>query len=495
MQLIDLLELFPLRAVSANRGYRRIQACERIISKEFQRALDYKSDLSSNSLPPGQPTETIGSDSKLKFALRALRHRNYRLFFVGQTLSLIGTWMTQIATSWLVYRMTKSALLLGLVGFSGQIPSLILSPFGGVFVDRLNRHRVLKVTQILSMLESFALAALALSGRITIWDIIGLTMFQGAVNALDMPARQTFLVDMIEDRADLPNAIALNSSMVNSARLIGPSIAGVVIAIAGEGYCFLIDGFSYLAVIASLYAMRTKPQAIARVRQHVMAELKEGFRYVANFAPIRSILILLACVSLVGVPYTVLMPIFAASVLHGGPNTLGFLTGCAGVGALTSAIILAMRRTVLGLARVISIVAFTFGGALIVFGFSTHLWLSLPLMMVTGFSMMQLMAASNTIMQTIVDEDKRGRVMSFYTMSFTGAMPFGSLIFGALANKIGAPKTVICGGLLVILVATWFSSQLKALRRVVRPIYQELGILPSIATAIQTAAVLRTPPE
>jgi MFS family permease len=428
--------------------------------------------------------------------MRALRHRNYRLFFVGQTLSLIGTWMTQIATSWLVYRITKSALLLGLVGFSGQIPSLFLSPFGGVWVDRLNRHRLLKVTQTLSMLESFALAALALSGRITITDIVLLTMFQGAVNAFDMPARQSFLVEMIEDRADLANAIALNSSMVNSARLLGPSIAGIIIAIAGEGYCFLIDGFSYIAVIASLFAMRIGPSVVAhRAKQHVMTELREGIRYVANFAPMRSILILLACVSLVGVPYSVLLPMFAGGILGGGPHTLGFLTGCAGLGALTSAIVLAMRRTVVGLVRVISMVAFTFGAGLIAFGLSDHLWLSLPLMMLTGFSMMQMMAASNTVMQTIVDEDKRGRAMSFFTMSFTAVMPFGSLVFGALASRIGAPKTVMCGGLMVILVASWFSMQLKTVRKVMRPIYQQLGILPSIATGLQTAAALQTPPE
>jgi MFS family permease len=441
-------------------------------------------------------TQVIPKDSKLKFAIRALRHRNYRLFFTGQTLSLIGTWMTQIATSWLVYRITKSALLLGLVGFSGQIPSLFLSPFGGVWVDRLNRHRVLKITQTLSMLESFVLSALALSSRITVIDIVLLTMFQGAVNAFDMPARQSFLVEMIEDRADLANAIALNSSMVNSARLLGPSIAGVVIAIAGEGYCFLIDGFSYIAVIASLFAMRIHPSiASPRARKHVLTELREGFRYVADFAPIRVILTLLACISLTGIPYSVLLPMFAGGILGGGPHTLGFLTGCSGVGALVSAIALAMRKSVLGLVRVISIVAFTFGAGLIAFGLSNHLWLSMPLMMVTGFSMMQMMAASNTVLQTIVDEDKRGRAMSFFTMSFTAVMPFGSLVFGALANRIGAPKTVICGGLLVMLAGAWFAVQLRTVREAMRPIYEELGILPVIATGIQTAAALQTPPE
>lgn len=433
--------------------------------------------------------------SRLKFALRALRHRNYRLFFAGQSLSLIGTWMTQVATSWLVYRVTRSAWLLGFVGFSGQIPALLLAPFAGVWVDRLNRHRVLKLTQFLSMLESFALAALALSGQIRIWHIIALTMFQGAVNAFDMPARQAFFVEMIEDRADLANAIALNSSMVNGARLIGPSIAGVIIAVAGEGYCFLIDGFSYLAVIGSLFLMRIAPPREQRPRTNVITELKEGWSYVMGFVPIKAILILLAAVSLVGVPYMVLMPVFASTVLHGGPHTLGFLTGASGVGALGSAIVLAMRKSIVGLGKNIAVSAFSFGGGLIALGLSPFLWLSLLIMLVTGFSMMQQMAASNTILQTIVQEDKRGRLMSYYTMAFIGMAPFGSLMAGAVANKLGAPITVMIGGSLCVLVAIWFSMQLPAIRKAVRPIYMELGILPEVASGMQAAAVLQTPPE
>jgi len=279
--------------------------------------------------------------STLQFVLRSLRHRNYRLFFVGQSLSLIGTWMTQVATSWLIYRLTNSAWLLGFVGFSGQLPAFFLSPFAGVWVDRWNRHRILKATQTLSMLESFALAAVVFTGHANVWNIVALTAFQGVVNAVDMPARQAFLVEMVEDRADLANAIALNSSMVNSARLIGPSIAGVVISISGEGYCFLIDGFSYLAVIGSLFLMRTIPASRPHVLKNVWHELKEGFNYVGRFTPIRSILLLLMCVSLVGVPYSVLLPVFATDVLHGGPHTLGFLTGAAGLGALISALALA----------------------------------------------------------------------------------------------------------------------------------------------------------
>jgi MFS family permease len=442
----------------------------------------------------GAEQQNGGQASRLKFALRALRHRNYRLFFGGQSLSLIGTWMTQIATSWLVYRLTNSPWLLGIVGFSGQIPALFLMPVAGVWVDRWDRHRVLKLTQIFAMLQSFALAALALSGQIQVWQIIGLAMFQGVINSFDMPARQSFVVEMIEDRADLANAIALNSTMVNGARLIGPSIAGTVIALAGEGLCFLIDGLSYIAVIASLMLMRTR-RSEPKPRQNIFNELREGFGYIIGFAPIRSILTLIAAFSLLGFPYTVLLPVFASTVLHGGPHTLGFLTAASGTGALISAITLAMRKTIVGLGKAISVVAFTFGAALMALGISRTLWLSLPLMLITGFSMMQMMAASNTIMQTILEEDKRGRVMSFYSLSFMGILPFGSLISGALANKFGAPTTVIGGGALCIAVATWFSMQLKHVRRIVRPIYIQLGIIPEVAEGLQAATSFQIPPE
>jgi MFS family permease len=403
--------------------------------------------------------------------------------------------MTQVATSWLVYRTTKSALLLGLVGFSGQIPALVLAPFAGVWVDRLNLHRVLKVTQTLSMLESFALAALALTGVINIPEIVGLIMFQGAINAFDMPARQSFLIEMVEDRADLTNAIALNSAMFNSARLIGPSIAGLIIALAGEGYCFLIDGFSYLAVIGSLLLMHIGNVRTMRQRRSVVDELKEGWSYVTGSIPIRTILLLLAAVSLMGAPYTVLLPIFAGKILQGGAHTLGFLTGASGVGALVSAIALAMRKTVLGLGKRIAYTTLSFGAGLIFFGLSHYLWLSLVLMLVTGFSLIQQMSCSNTIMQTIVQEDKRGRVMSFYTMAFVGAMPFGSLIAGAVANAIGAPRTVMISGSLCILLGLWFATELPEIRKAVRPIYAELGILPEVAAGVQAASALPTPPE
>ena len=431
-----------------------------------------------------------------KFTLRALRHRNYRLFFGGQSVSLIGTWMTRIATSWLVYRLTDSAWLLGVVGFAGQIPTFLLAPFAGVWVDRLNRHRLLLVTQILAMLQSFALAMLALTNRITVWDVIWLSAFQGLINAFDMPARQAFVVEMVEDREDLGNAIALNSSMVNMARLIGPSLAGIIIAAVGEGYCFLIDGFSYLAVIASLLMMQLKPEIAIRQRaKSMIGELKEGWTYVSRSSAIGALLLLLALVSLVGMPYTVLMPIFAGSILHGGAHTLGFLMGASGVGALAGAVHLASRKTVLGLGRVNAISAALFGAGLITFALSRWLWLSLPLMFVTGLGMMQQMASTNTILQTIVEPEKRGRVMSYYTMAFVGMAPFGSLIAGTVAAHIGAPRTLLISGICCILGAMWFLNNLKDVRREVRPIYAELGILPEVARGIQSASALQAPPE
>src|SRR6202049_4307318 len=371
-----------------------------------------QSNPESNPSSSGPVASSSNQGATWKFALRALRSRNYRLFFIGQSVSLIGTWMTQIATSWLVYRLDGSAWLLGIVGFASRIPTFVLGPFAGVWVDRWNRHRTLVVTQILSMLQSFALAGLALAGIITIREVIWLGLAQGLINAFDMPARQAFVIQMVEDRADLGNAIALNSSMVNAARLLGPSIAGVVIAAVGEGYCFLIDGFSYLAVIASLLAMRMAPVQPKGAKKPIWHELKEGWSYVTHFVPIRSILLLLALVSLVGMQYTVLMPILAGQVLHGGPHTLGFLMGASGVGALAGAMFLATRKNILGLGRMVPMAAAGFGTGLIAFGLSRFLWLSLVLMLFIGSTMMIQMAASNTILQTIVEDDKRGRVMS-----------------------------------------------------------------------------------
>jgi MFS family permease len=418
-------------------------------------------------------------------AWRSLRHRNFRLYFGGQSISLIGTWMTRLATSWLVYRLTGSAFLLGVVGFAGQIPTFIFAPFAGVWIDRLDRRQVLLVTQILAMVQSLALAGLTLARHINIHEIIWLSAFQGLINAFDMPARQAFLVQMVEDKQDLGNAIALNSSMVNLARLVGPSLAGAVIAVSGEGICFLIDGVSYIAVIASLVAMRLPQGIVKPSADSMLAQLKEGWAYVSGFAPVRTILLLFAIVSLMGWPFTVLMPIFAANILHGGPHTLGFLMGVVGIGALVSAISLALRKSVLGLGRMIPIATASLGVGLILFGMSRMLWLSLLLMLVCGFGMMQQMAASNTIIQTIVEDSKRGRVMSFYAMAFVGMAPFGSLLAGGMAHAIGAPRTVMLSGVCCVAGAAWFVTQMPTIRRLIRPIYVDLGILPAVDAAMQ----------
>jgi MFS family permease len=419
--------------------------------------------------------------------VRALRSPNYRLFFAGQSISLIGTWMTRIATSWLVYRLTDSALLLGLVSFAGQIPAFFLAPIAGVWIDRWNRHRTLVWTQAFSMLQSFALAALALTHTVHIWSLIALVLMQGLINAFDMPARQAFVIEMIEDRADLGNAIALNSSMVNGARLLGPAIGGLVIAAVGEGYCFLIDGISYIAVVVSLLMMSVDRRSARGAVKRVRHELLEGWKYVVGSDAIRSILLQLALVSLIGMPYTVLMPIIAGNVLHGGAHTLGFLMGASGVGALISAISLALRRNVVGLGRMIPIASAVFGVGLIGLGLSREFWISLLLMLLTGFGMMQQMAASNTILQTIIEDDKRGRVMSFYTLSVLGITPIGSLLAGVFASKFGAPATLIAGGVCCLAGAGRFARKLPELRRVIRPIYRRLGILPEVA--------LDVPPE
>jgi MFS family permease len=445
----------------------------------------------------------VRAPSASSHAWRALRHRNFRLFFGGQSISLIGTWMTRIATSWLVYRLTGSALLLGTISFAGQIPTFIFAPFAGVWVDRLDRRQVLVCTQTLSMVQSLALAALTLSRTITIPLLLALAVMQGIINAFDMPGRQSFMVQMVEDRGDLSNAIAINSSMVNMARLVGPSLAGMLIAVTSEGWCFLIDGISYLAVIASLLMMRIHIPAIKRKVTSTWTDLKVGWTYVSEFLPIRTILSLFALVSLMGMPFVVLMPIFAARVLHGGPHTLGFLMGAMGVGALGSALSLAARKSVRGLVRMIPMAAAVFGLGLIGFGASRVFWLSIVMVMVAGMGMMMGMAASNTVIQTIVSEDKRGRVMSYYTMAFMGMAPFGSLLAGTMANGVGvpvprplapalwrilaegishgvgAPWTVILNGSVVVLGAAWFATKLPKLRGQIRPIYQELGILPS----------------
>ena len=423
----------------------------------------------------------------LSHAWRALRHRNFRLFFGGQSISLIGTWMTRVATSWLVYRLTKSSLLLGTVGFAGQIPTFLLAPLAGVIVDRIDRRKVLVWTQSLAMAQAFVLAWLTLSHRINVGEILALSALQGVINAFDMPGRQSFMIRMVENRADLSNAIAINSSMVNAARLIGPSLAGLLIAATNEGWCFLVDGISYIAVIASLLMMRIAHEAPHAHGATMLEQLRQGWVYVSESLPIRSILLLFALLSLMGWPFMVLMPVFAAQVLHGGPHTLGFLMGAVGVGSLVSALSLVVRKSVRGLLKMIPIAAAVFGMGLISFGLSQSLWLSLPMMLVTGFGMMQGMTTSNTILQTLVDERMRGRVMSYYTMAFVGMAPFGSLIAGALAHAIGAPRTVIISGVACILGALWFWSGMTRIRAVMRPIYQRLGIVPEPEVVVEEA--------
>jgi MFS family permease len=416
---------------------------------------------------------------KMSHSWRALRHRNFQLFFAGQSISIVGTWMTKLATTWLVYRLTHSALLLGIVGFAGLIPTFALAPFAGVWIERRNRRKLLVWTQAAAAIQSLTMAALTLAHVITLWEIIALAVFQGLINAFDTPGRQIFLVQMVEDRADLSNAIAINSSMANGARLIGPAIAGLVIAAFGEGGCFLIDGISYLAVIASLLQMRIQPLDTHRSNASTFEQMREGWQYVSTFRPVRTILLFSALLALMGYPYAVLLPIFAGQVLHGGAATLGWLTGASGIGALVSGLSLAVRKSAAGLTRMLPIAARVLGGALILFGLSATLWLSLVLMVFVGFGMMQVFSASNTVIQTLVPEDKRGRVMSYYVMALFGTAPFGSLLAGSLAHRIGAPHTVFVTGAFCIATSLWFTLELPKINAVMRPVYQDMGLAPA----------------
>jgi MFS family permease len=439
--------------------------------------------------------ETFKAITDLKTTFRAFNYRNYRLWFSGQGVSLVGTWMQRIALGWLVYRLTNSAFLLGMVGFMGQIPILILTPFAGVFIDRWSRYQVVLLMQILAMVQAFILAFLVLKGSIQVWHIMVLSIILGVINAFDMPARQAFVVEMVDKKEDLGNAIALNSSMFNGARLIGPSVGGVLIAVVGEGLCFLINGITFLSVIVALFFMKLNPRKINKTKVNFFQELKLGFSYSYKFHPIRAILILLSVISILGMPYVVLMPIFAKEILKGGPNTLGFLMAGAGIGALVGALYLASKKTVLGLERIIPISTAIFGLGLILFSLSRSFWLSMVIILFIGFGMMVQMASSNTVIQTIVDEDKRGRVMSIYATAFMGTVPFGSLLAGAVAAKIGAPYTILLSGIFCVIGAVLFARELPELRKLVNPIYIKMGIIPEVASGIQTASRLSTPPE
>ncbi len=421
----------------------------------------------------------------LGFLLRAFQHRNYRLFFGGQGVSLIGTWMQQIAMSWLVYELTNSAFMLGMIGFTGQIPTFLFASFAGVYADRWNRHHMIIATQTLAMLQAAILAVLTLTGLIQVWHLLLLSGLLGIVNAFDIPARQSFIVDLIENRDDLGNAIALNSFMFNGARLVGPSVAGVLIGFLGEGVCFLINAVSFLGIIAALLAMKIRRPQPREGEFRIWQDLREGYSYAFRFTPIRAILSQLALISFMGMPYAVLMPIFARDILHGGPYMLGFLMASTGIGALTGAAYLAARKTILGLGRLIALSSVILGAALIIFSFSRLPWLSLLLLYFVGFGMIIQMAASNTILQSIVEEDKRGRIMSFFAIAGMGMAPFGSLFAGTVASKIGAPDTLAISGAVCIAGALVFAVSLPKIRAKVRPIYIAKGIISELPSELQ----------
>jgi MFS family permease len=407
--------------------------------------------------------------------VRALRHRNYRLFFGGQLISLTGTWMQMVAQAWLVYRLTGSAVLLGAVGFSGQIPVFLLAPLGGSVADRFHRRRILVTTQTTAMLLAFFLAALTLTGYVQVWHVFVLASLLGITNAFDIPTRQAFVVDMV-GKEDLINAIALNSSMINGARIVGPALAGVLLDALGEGWCFLANGVSYLAVIAGLLLMRMTIQTRVPLPGSALASIIEGFRYVKHARPIRALLLLLGLVSLMGMPYAVLMPIFADQILHGGARELGLLLGATGLGALAGSVTLAAKSGIHGLGRWVALAATGFGVSLVLFSLSRFFWLSAALLLPVGFCMIIEMASSNTLIQSLVSDELRGRVMAVYSMMFMGMIPFGSLLAGALAHSLGAPSTVALGGFACIVGALVFAWRLPALRLEARRVIVALEV-------------------
>jgi MFS family permease len=411
--------------------------------------------------PADRPRTTKWPD-----ALRALRHRNYQLFFSGQLISLIGTWMDQVAESWLVYRLTGSALLLGTVAFASQIPVFLLAPIGGAVADRHNRRSILVVTQSCMMVLAFILAGLTLTHLITVWELMVLAALLGVVNAFDIPARQAFLVDMVS-RDDLVNAIALNSSMFNGARVVGPAVAGIVVAAIGEGWCFFANAVSFIAVITGLLLMRVLPPRLS-IEGSPLQNIIEGFKFVIQNGPVHALMMLLGLVSFTAMPYAVLMPIFAEDILHGGPKALGLMMGSSGVGALCGAITLAMKKNIKGLGRWVAVACSSFGVALCLFAMSRHLWLSSLLLVPAGFFVMVQMASSNTLIQSMVPDQLRGRVMAVYSMMFMGMAPFGALLAGSVAHKIGAAWTVAMGGMIAILGGILFGLRWPALRPAAR---------------------------
>jgi len=423
--------------------------------------------------------------STLRFIGRAFSSRNYRLYFCGQCVSLIGTWMQHVAMSWLVYRLTGSGSLLGLVIAAGQISIFVLTPFTGVFIDRVNRRNLLITTQVLCAVQAALLAFLTLSGYIQVWHLVLLSLFLGTINAFDMPARHSFVIEMVDKKRDLGNAIALNSAMFNTARLVGPSIAGLLVGALGEGICFLLNAISFLAIIFTLVAMKIPKRKTEVEHLPVFQGLKEGYQYALGFRPILYILVLMALIGLMGMPYMVIMPVFARDILHGGPQTFGFLMGASGIGALMGSLYLASRKSVLGLAKLNALAVFIFGTGIIVFSFSRSLAFSLCILLFTGVGMIMHMASSNTLLQTVVDEDKRGRIMSYMSLCTMGMAPFGSLLAGSLSDVIGAPNTLIINGIACIAGALFFYSRLPIIRKAIRPIYVKMGIIKDLPVELQ----------
>ncbi len=415
-----------------------------------------------NGLRSSSPPSGTGNGG-LPATLRALKHRNFQLFFGGQLISVTGTWMQTVALSWLVYRLTGSSLWLGTVGFASQIPVFLVAPLGGTMADRHNRQRIVIGTQTASMVLAFLLAALTLTGKVQVWHILVLATSLGVANAFDVPARQAFLVDMV-GKEDLMNAIALNSSMFNGARIVGPAVAGILVAMIGEGWCFFANAVSYIAVIVGLMMMQVRRPFQKPPSGSPLTQIVEGFRFVGHTRPIRAILLLLGLISLVAMPYTVLMPVFADRILHGGARGLGVLMSATGVGALLAALTLASRTGVRGLGRWVAYSCGGFGAALVLFAFSRSFWLSTALLVPAGFCMMLQMASSNTLIQTMVPDHLRGRVMSVYSMMFMGMAPFGALMGGALAHRLGAPLTVAMGGVACVGGAVWFGLNLPKIR-------------------------------
>jgi MFS family permease len=409
-----------------------------------------------------RPNSQINKRSKIRMALRALRYRNFRLFFAGQLISLIGTWMQNIAQSWLVYRLTGSSFLLGSIGFASQIPIFLLAFVGGTIADRYNRHRVIIATQAASMILALTLSVLTLTGTVDIWHIFVLSALLGIVNAFDMPARQAFVVELVE-KEDLMNAIALNSSIFNGARVLGPAVAGLVIAGIGEGWCFFANGISYVAVLAGLILMRLKMQGGTVRKGSAISNVLEGFRFVRRTRPIRALLLLLGLLSIVGMPYSVLMPIFADKVLHGGPRGLGILMGATGLGALIGSLLLAAKSGTRGLGKLVAYASTGFGAGLVFFSISRYFWLSAVFLVPVGMSIMMTMACTNTLIQTMVPDHLRGRVMATHVWMFLGMTPFGSLLAGAVAAHAGAPTTMFLGALICLAGAGFFASRLKGL--------------------------------